>query len=430
MLPTPRRQNHRRTSKITSKTPHIAYGRNVNWYYDRGEDKFKCRRSLSVAVVAKANADKFKHRLSPLVDTATKTVTPQKKALPLQYYYNKYKDKFEVRPTSPTVMTENVTQHSLSLQEPTRQAAIYHSVQCDYDDGPLLPPSNFRKCPDYHRPSTCNDGCVQSKEEASRIVQRLKHGKASCGTHRKYVVGAFYEEIFDGCFMLDARNEGPLDLEVKLASGEVTTVKIDTACHEDVMLESIVQLGITMKNNGNVRDKSGDEGAMFGLGHRDFARDIIYMPMYEPGVSTAMAKVSRAVGTFMKETWPCEYNEIRHAELQKSSTTEPLLQMGGWTGPGHTMMLSRNLTNSAHLDIYDKSRSFAVWAEKAPGQAKNWFFVMPDVSIDGSTGVAIQLHHGCVISWDGRLVRHCTSKTDVGADNDNAVFACMFGSCG
>lgn len=45
----------------------------------------------------------------------------------------------------------------------------------------------------------------------------------------------------------------------------------------------------------------------------------------------------------------------------------------------------------------------------------NWYFVLPNVygkkSPNGCTynGVAIKLTHGTLISWDGRLIRHCTS---------------------
>jgi hypothetical protein len=98
--------------------------------------------------------------------------------------------------------------------------------------------------------------------------------------------------------------------------------------------------------------------------------------------------------------------------------------MGGWDGIGGTLMMSKNLANSAHIDIGDKSRGVCMWIEDNPGIASNWYFVLPDVSIGGRCGVCIRLFHGAVISWDGRLVRHCTSMTTVGKENN--VWACMF----
>jgi hypothetical protein len=78
-------------------------------------------------------------------------------------------------------------------------------------------------------------------------------------------------------------------------------------------------------------------------------------------------------------------------------------------------------------DSADASRSTAFWVEEEPGGAKNWWFIFPDVSIDGSKGVVIKLFHGIGISWDGSKIKHCSSITDTG-DNNN-VYGCMFGSC-
>ena len=31
--------------------------------------------------------------------------------------------------------------------------------------------------------------------------------------------------------------------------------------------------------------------------------------------------------------------------------------------------------------------------------------------------IVIKLFHGIAVSWDGRVIRHCTSVTDVGQNN-------------
>ena len=129
----------------------------------------------------------------------------------------------------------------------------------------------------------------------------------------------------------------------------------------------------------------------------------------------------------MKKHWSCEYNDIRCEEMLESSDLLPLKQMSGKDGPGNAIMISRNLGNSAHVDNADKSRSLGIWVEEQPGIATNWYFILPDVSIDGSKGVVIQLFHGTVITWDESLIRHCSSMTKPG--NGNNVYGCMFGSC-
>jgi hypothetical protein len=83
---------------------------------------------------------------------------------------------------------------------------------------------------------------------------------------------------------------------------------------------------------------------------------------------------------------------------------------------GYSIDMSCDLGNSSHYDIHDASQGFSVWTEEQPGVAANWYFIMPNVHgmrLDGSSyaGLAIKLHYGTAICWDGRVVRHCTSIT-------------------
>lgn len=324
--------------------------------------------------------------------------------------------------------TNNNYQSSVLADKDHRRLVTLTGQQCHHDVGPLLPPSNFKFCSLYN--NGMGDGRIESVDEAKRLVFKLKKHRAYRRTHRKYIRGVFYEKMYDGCRYIDTRDGSRVELNIRLADGVTTTsVKIASAMHMTSMLGNIVDLGEALKSNsGNVRNKAGDKGKMFGLGHRDFIRDVLYCTLFLPGVSVAMAWVTKNVGRYMRKFWPDEFEEIREMETKKSTATVPLPQMGGLDGPGNSIMMSRNLANSAHLDVYDNSRSFSIWAEKKPGNATNWYFIMPDVSLNGSRGVAVRLHHGCVICWDGRLIRHCTSLTNV--DQGNSVYACMFGSCG
>ena len=81
---------------------------------------------------------------------------------------------------------------------------------------------------------------------------------------------------------------------------------------------------------------------------------------------------------------------------------------------GYTVDLSCNLGNSSHFDVNDASQGYSCWTEEMLGWGENWYFVMPNVEgkrPDGTEfcGLAIKLGHGIAISWDGRVVRHCTS---------------------
>jgi hypothetical protein len=77
--------------------------------------------------------------------------------------------------------------------------------------------------------------------------------------------------------------------------------------------------------------------------------------------------------------------------------------------------MSVNLGNAYHVDMHDASHGFSVWTEEVPGRGANWFFILPNVhgtKPDGCTmfrGIAIKLGHGVATSWDGPVLRHCTS---------------------
>jgi hypothetical protein len=63
--------------------------------------------------------------------------------------------------------------------------------------------------------------------------------------------------------------------------------------------------------------------------------------------------------------------------------------MGGESRIGGSLMMSKNLANSAHIDIGDNSRGVCIWVEENPGIASNWYFVLPDVSFGGSYGYVL-----------------------------------------
>jgi hypothetical protein len=58
-----------------------------------------------------------------------------------------------------------------------------------------------------------------------------------------------------------------------------------------------------------------------------------------------------------------------------------------------------------------------------------WYFVMPNMRVVSKgrvyNGVLIPLRHGQSISWDGRVIRHCTTVTTPGVTDSgeaNGVF--------
>lgn len=245
---------------------------------------------------------------------------------------------------------------------------------------------------------------------------------------RGFTFGALYQNLFPGYFEVDHAAMGDVDLVVQdMMSNSTSSMKIRSAAADLELMESLVELGESMPSKGNCRRDLGDKGDMWGLGYRSKKKKIlIYKQTGEPRTKASMKRLTGRVVEFMKEKYPEELLDIQTTE-RAGAKVPALAVMGGQNGPGSSIMLSRDLGNSAHVDFSDSSMSCSIWAERHPGRASNWYFVLPNMSINGSKGVVIRLGHGVAISWDGRIIRHCSSVTNLG--DDNHVFGCMFGSC-
>jgi hypothetical protein len=111
--------------------------------------------------------------------------------------------------------------------------------------------------------------------------------------------------------------------------------------------------------------------------------------------------------------------------MEEDSGVVPVEPMGGdekGRRVGYGIDTSVDLGNAAHYDVHDASEGFSVKTEDTPGTGTNWFFLLPNVHCvrdDGMhfNGIAIKLRHGTVISWDGRVVKHCTTVPIPGGNN-------------
>jgi hypothetical protein len=92
-------------------------------------------------------------------------------------------------------------------------------------------------------------------------------------------------------------------------------------------------------------------------------------------------------------------------------------------------VVTQNYGNEAHQDYHDECQGIAIWhsshgfhpcGPRKKQQVQNWFFVFPDMMIMVNNkwhkGVAIQLYPGTVVSWDARLLRHCTAVPELVGD--------------
>ena len=103
-----------------------------------------------------------------------------------------------------------------------------------------------------------------------------------------------------------------------------------------------------------------------------------------------------------------------------------------------TIDISQNLGNASHYDASDASPGIGIWFRFSEDESiydpkDRWYFILPNLSIvdsDGkeSKGVAIKLHHGAMIKWDGRYVKHCTMHRGDIEDKDIPLFGVFAGA--
>jgi hypothetical protein len=102
-----------------------------------------------------------------------------------------------------------------------------------------------------------------------------------------------------------------------------------------------------------------------------------------------------------------------------------------------------NYGNENHQDMNDDCQAITIWHEHSPTKRDetdhkvrihNWYFLFPDMEIEVNDkwekGVAIPLQHGTIITWDAKLVRHCTACPDVDKGTErkpNHAYGTYFG---
>ena len=266
---------------------------------------------------------------------------------------------------------------------------------------------------------------MKESGHARQEYNRLRQEKLSVNRQRKFVFGAIYSNLFPGYFEVDPMIRD-YDLIVTLPSKKISEVRIrlvapDAGVDKANLLTSVVELGRSLHGPGNCRGKDvGDLGAMHAIGLRSASSKVYYVT--KENTSSKVEVASTLMTEWMQDHLQDILAIIRTKDAKMNVEASPSFK----NAPGSRMMISVNLANSPHLDIGDTSESVAIWVEEKPGQSKNWYFVLPNMSYEGSNGVVVKLSHGVVISWDGREIFHCTSKTIVGADNK--AYGCLWSS--
>lgn len=298
-------------------------------------------------------------------------------------------------------------------------------MDLDSPNTPLLPPDLIENSSDISVDGTARSTKYRHVGKARAEYNRLRSEKLSVHRQRQFVFGAIYETMFQGYFEVN-----PLcsdyNLAVTLPSNKVSTLKVRLVSPEDGydkrnVLRSVLELGRCLSGPGNARGvRVGDKGSMHAIGLKSASSKELYKTN-EHTINKA-ASASTVMREWLEDNLRDDLREV----IRNDSEMKVNYPSSMPRGPGSRMMVSVNLANSPHYDKGDTSRSIGIWVEEKPGQSENWYFVLPNVSHQGSQGLVIKLAHGVVITWDGREIYHCTSKTTQG--DKNKTYGCMWGS--
>ena len=255
-------------------------------------------------------------------------------------------------------------------------------------------------------------------ENARQLFHHLReYDHKSKLRDRKFVFGSGHRRMYsENTQVLDVDEIGDFDIRIRCKDNDIwSTVRVRCSLSDTEYIDSIVSLNKTLQK-GNCRKDVGDLGHMIALGARGGMHgNKLYKATTEGDTPHRLKEAMRQTSRHVKKVFPQEAKEISEA-FQRSGAVVPDMFDGDdvfWSN----IIVSKNFANAPHFDPGDGSKCIVTWTEKCPGMAKNWYLVLPNATLDGKRGLAIRLRHGVTVAWDGRLIYHCTSQTDVNGDD-------------
>lgn len=319
----------------------------------------------------------------------------------------------------------------------SRQIRHVHRVkQCSDGDGPMLPPDVFdgEDCASWPHPYL-----------AAEYNRRLAHANSARKDGRHYAASCHHFRLPESCWIIDPNKVNNMDLVVDVADrvhfrnrqsvimirhgmpgilksgshqGDHDKIPKDTD-EVDEALGIITHHNSVLRrrsSKGGARARGGDAGTMHAIGTLVDMDTVTTLPYaanshVPEGLLRNMVVALSQIG---RHFFPQVYAVIRDLESDAGVLPLPPMDGAGGSHVGCTVDMSVNLGNSSHYDVHDASQGYSVWTEEMQGLGANWFFILPNLHgtrPDGRpfAGVAIRLSHGVAISWDGRVIRHCTS---------------------
>lgn len=305
---------------------------------------------------------------------------------------------------------------------------------------PLLLPDTFRHTRLTSRPTRCpipvtghdipevNTTDIKDAESYFVLLADTIEAKRS---HKKVVLGTYYKNLYPGYTVIDPE-ANDYDIVLDIGGGKTTTVHVRSAFDKHSLLKAGTNLGnrvSVMKAQNMISSvRVGDFGSMHAIGYRESDVGTEYKGTDECRNETL--EFAEEMGAFLLEKLPHTRQSIAAAEMEKMGESGEKCESFNTRNPnnfvGNTVNISIDLGNSGHFDCFDDSLCASLWVSRNGKFVKNWYFVLPHASINGSKGVIICLSHGVVVAWDGDALKHLSAIPDV-EEGDN-VYGVFVGS--
>ena len=296
-----------------------------------------------------------------------------------------------------------------------------HSIQFhDADpDTPLLPPDCFGK------------NVIQDVQDR-RLFYRALFAQSASNRHgcRRYVTQALYQNLQDStayvhdprahernCYVFQTTTLDPDKRPCGQSNIVVSYIPSSNKLYQDLVHASLdVVADKTFASGGNARRKAGDNGQMCGFGvmFNRYQQKITCIPVSDSNMDLKSSVKTVCMG--IADLADIQYPGVRplFRSLSNQASIEIPDELGGNNGFSSNIAISVDLENAAHVDINDASVCLVAFAETLPHSTSDWFFVFPDIllRVDGRSynGLVVKLTHGVTILFDGRVIRHCTSR--------------------
>jgi len=301
----------------------------------------------------------------------------------------------------------------------------------------------------WHKPGTYPDPAKNKQAAQEFYVNKLRNSSSNRDGCRAYVAGSYYHNIrkcFPDAYLLDTSsfqkgesrllrvvtNDENLNQVVEQTTVRVQRIQTDLWRRiRRISLPVIEKLN--SKDYCNVRDnplskeecqfigmEKGFDGSMYAIGKHVYQyapRDSHPSSKYRTYSGTndlhpELAMMSKSLSYLLSHYFHWETTTIR--KTLESFDELPPACLGGMDGLTKSINTSVNLANAAHYDGNDLGVGVSVWIEKVPNHSTESYFILPNLILQDQNkktryGVIIKLCDGCAISWDGGLLRHCTS---------------------